>query len=266
MIAAIAVFTMVFAAGAVLFEYSSNVNAEGAEPTAEIIGETNLVKVGGTITYKVLFFEPKDFNTLDITYVATFKDSGGTTAGSVSPGAGSLTNGIESTLTITAPRDAGKYTLSVTFTERIDDKPAEKIVRTQTVTVAMPITLSAALFNNSTVDFTDFTVYFHVDGKLVDESKTLVTVAAGERTTVTYEWVVESLSNGKHTFKVVAGQENIGDTDNIIVGGEGTFYLGGSDYGLINILIGVLLVVVIIATIFFYRKQVKNYGKPKSRR
>jgi hypothetical protein len=65
---------------------------------------------------------------------------------------------------------------------------------------------------------------------------------------------------------VVAGKENLGNTDNVIVGGKGSFYVGSSDYGLINILMGVLLVVVIIATLYFYRKPVKNYGKPKSRR
>ena len=264
MIAALAVFAIVFAAGAFLFDHSS-VDAE-AEPTAEIRGDTNLVKTGGNLTYRIIFFEPKDFDTLDITFTATLKDSGGKAVGSVSPGAGSLNNGIESTLTITAPTDPGKITLTVVFSERLNNAAAVKTERTQTINVVKPVVLSATLFNNSKVDFTDFAVYFHVDGKLVEGSRTLVTVAAGERSTVSHEWVTESLSSGKHTFKVVAGQENIGGSGNVIVGGEGTFYVGHSDYGLINALVIVFLVVVIIALIYFYRKPVKNYGKPKARR
>jgi len=265
MIAALAVFAMVFAAGAVLFESASSVDAEGAEPTAEIRGDTNLVKTGGSLTYRIMFFEPKEFDTLDLTFTASLK-SNEKNDGSVSPGSGSLSNGIESTLTVKAPTTPGKYTLSVVFTERIDGKAAERIERTQTVTVVKPVVLTATLFNNSNVDFTDLIVYFHVDGKLIEESKTLVSVEAGERTNASYEWVTESLSNGKHTYRVVAGKENIGIVENVILGGEGTFYVGHSDYGLINILMGVLLVVVVIATIYFYRKPVKNYGKPKARR
>jgi len=265
MIAALAVFAIVFAAGAVLIENASSVYAE-AEPTAEIRGDTNLVKTGGNLTYRIMFFEPKDFDTLDITFTATLKDSSGKAVGSVSPGAGSLNNGIESTLTITAPTDAGKFTLTVVFSERIDNAPAVRIERTQIINVVKPVVLSATLFNNSHVDLTDFAVYFHVDGKLVEDSRTLVTVAAGERTNVSYEWVTESLSSGRHTFKMVAGPENLGGAGSVIVGGEGTFYVGHSDYGLINALVIVFLIVVIIALIYFYRKPVKNYGKPKARR
>jgi hypothetical protein len=266
MIAAIAVLAMVFAAGAILFESSLNVYGEGAEPTAEIRGETDLVRTGGNITFQIMFFEPNPFDTLDISFTATLKNRSGATAGSVSPSSGTLSNGVEASLSITAPKDSGKYTLTVTFSERINNEPAVKTERTQTITVVKPITLSATLFNNSNVDFTDFAVYFHVDGKLVEDSKTLISVASGDRTDVSYDYVVESLASGKHTFSVVAGSENLGNTDNVIVGGEGTFYVGASDYGLINIMIGVLLIVVIIATVIFYRRPVKNYGKPKSRR
>ncbi|MCL1979260.1 MAG: hypothetical protein FWG60_03785 [Methanomassiliicoccaceae archaeon] len=263
MIAAIAVFAIVFAAGAVLLENSSDV--DGA--VSYIKGDTNVVKTSGSLTYQIMFFESEEFETLDLSYTALLKDSSGATkSGTISPSSGVLSNGIESTLTVTAPAAAGKYTLVVTFTEKKNDDEKVETERTQTITVVEPVVLTAVLRNNSNVDFTNFVVYFKVDGKLVDESRSMVSVAAGDTTTVTHEWVSESYSNGRHTFQVVAGDENIGSTQTSFLGGEGTFYVGHSDYGLVNILLGILAVVLIIVVVYLYRKPVKNYGKPKSRR
>ena len=263
MIAAVAVFAMVFAAGAFLLDNSSNV--DGA--TTTIQGDTNLVKVGGTLTYQIMYFESEEFETLDITYTAMLYDSrGDAQGGSVSPSSGSLTNGEEQTLSIRAPSEAGKYTLEVAFTAKKDDEPRVSTVRTQTITVVEPVVLNAVLKNNSNVDFTDFAVYFKVNGKLIDDSRQLISVAAGQTTVATYEWVVESLPRERHTFQVVAGDENIGSSTTSFLGGEGTFYVGSADYGLVNIFLVVFLIVILIVLIYFYRKPVKNYGKPKSRR
>ncbi|MCL1810915.1 MAG: hypothetical protein FWG41_01650 [Methanomassiliicoccaceae archaeon] len=262
MIAAIAVFAMVFAAGAVLLESSSDV--DGA--STYIKGDTNVVKTKGYLTYQIMYFESEEFDTLVITYSAVLKNgSGDNQSGAVSPSSGTLSNGIESDLTINAPASAGKYTLVVTFTAEKDDDPSVKTERTQTITVVEPVVLTAVLMNNSNVDFTNFVVYFKVDGVLVEDSKTTVSVEVGGKTTVTHEWVAESLSNGRHTFQVVAGDENIGSKASFL-GGEGDFYVGHSDYGLINIMLAILLVVFIIMVVYLYRKPVKNYGKPKSRR
>lgn len=263
MISALAVLALVFTAGMFLLEESSNV--DGAN--AVITGDTNVVKTGGTMTYQIMFFESEDFDTLEIEYSAVLKNSSGTTQSSaVSPSSGTLANGVETTLTITAPSTAGKYTLTVTFTETIDDGDDIKIERTQTINVTKPITLTAVMKNNSNVDFTDFAVYFYVDNEFVEGSRTLISVASGESTTITYDWVTESLSNGKHTFKVVAGEENIGDFKDVLLGAEGEFYVGHSDYGIVNILLGILLLIFVIVLIYLWRKPVKNYGKPKSRR
>jgi len=263
MIAAIAIFAIVFAAGAVLFENSSG--SDGA--TTTIQGDTNLVKTGGTLTYQIMYFESEDFTTLNITYTAVLNDSqGNAQAGAVSPSSGSLTNGENTALTITAPSTAGTYTLLVTFTGQKDSDPSVTSTKTQSIKVVEPIVLSAVLKNNSIVDFTNFAVYFKVDGVLIDDSKQLVTVTAGQTTTVTYSWTVESLSNGRHTFQVVAGNENIGSSTTSFMGGQGAFYVGNSDYGLVNVVLVLLLIFVIIGLIYFYRKPVKNYGKPKSRR
>ncbi|MDR1405167.1 MAG: hypothetical protein LBJ20_06365 [Candidatus Methanoplasma sp.] len=261
-ITAIAVFAMVFAAGAILLDDSSDV--DGA--SSVIKGEKNAVKVNGDLTYQIMFFESEEFETLGISYTADLKNSSGSRAGAVFPSSGNLSNGVETELTVTAPETAGRYVLTVTFTENKDDEDPVVTERTQTVTVLEPITLTAVLKNNSKVDFTDFAVYFYVDGGFVEDSKTLVSVVAGESETVSYEWVAENLSNGKHTFNVVAGDENIGDYKEVISGGEKEFYVGHYDYGLVNIFLAVFLVVLVVILIYLYRKPVKNYGKPKSRR
>ena len=254
---------MVLVGGAALIGDSSNVDGS----TSYIQGETNLVEVGGSLKYQIMFFETAEFETLSLTFSALLKDSGGNTqSGAVSPSAGTLVNGVESTLSITAPKTAGKFTLEVTFKSSINGEANVETVKTQTVSVVEPIVLTATVKNVGDVDFTDFVVYFKLDGKLLEGSKTTISVAANNTTTATYNMVVESLSSGRHTFQVVAGSENIGGSQISFIGGEGTFYVGSSEYGLFNILLGVLLVVLIIAVIWFYRKPVKNYGKPRSRR
>ncbi|AIZ57238.1 hypothetical protein Mpt1_c13770 [Candidatus Methanoplasma termitum] len=260
-IAAIAVLVMIFVAGAVLVEESSNVDAS----TSYIHGDTNVVAVKGSLTHQIMFFEP-EATTISINYTAVLNDSrGNAQPNAVSPSSGSLTNGVESTLTITAPATAGKYTLVVTFKVAIDGAAAENTERTQTISVVNPIVLSAPARNNGNVDFTDFAVYFKLDGKLLEESKTLVSATAGSTTTVTYNLVVDNLSSGRHDYELVAGTENIGGQASF-VGGHDTFYVGHSDYGLFNILLFILLIVLLIVVIYLYRKPVKNYGKPKSRR
>lgn len=261
-ISAIAVLALIFTAGALLMDDSSSV--EGA--TAVINGETDIVKTKGELSYTIMFYESEEFETLEIKYSAVLMDSSGEKqSNAVSPSSGTLTNGVDTKLVITAPSVAGRYTLSVTFTEIIDNGDKTETEKIQIITVKEPIVLSVVLNNNSNVDFTDFAVYFYVDGVFVEGSRTLTSVKAGESTTVTHEWVAESLSNGEHKFKVVAGDENVGGTGSIS-GGEGTFYVGHTDYGIVNILIGILFVVLLIVVIWLYRKPVKNYGKPKSRR
>jgi hypothetical protein len=250
---------MVFMAGAAL----ADSEADGA--TSYIQGDTNLVEVKGTLNYQIMFFESEEFESLSITYTAVLNDSNGKAqSGAVSPSSGTLTNGVESSLKVTAPSTLGKYTLVVTFKMIKDEEASVSTEKTIVISVVEPIVLSAELFNNTKVNFTDFAVYFEVDGKLVEGSRTLISVEAGGRTTATYNLITDSLSSGRHTFKVVAGSENIGQAE--FEGGEGSFYVGHSDYKLINILLVVLLIVLIIAVVYFYRKPVKNYGKPRSRR
>jgi CARDB. len=262
-IAAMAVLMMVLVAGVCVLSSAEETDAA----TSEIRGDTTVVKISGELTFDIIFFESDSFSVLELKYSAVLNDSNGAAqSGAVSPSSGALHNGLPTTLTVKAPATPGKYTLVVSFTEIIDDEDEIKSEKSLTITVVTPIKLSATLTNNSNVDFTDFTVYFKVDGVLVEDSKSTVSVKANAVTTVSYDWVTDSLSNGEHTFEIVAGEENIGDYRGSIIGGVGTFYVGHSDYGLVNILLGIMLVLFVILAIYFYRKQVKNYGKPKSRR
>ena len=260
-IVAIAIFAMVFAAGAVILDSADETDAA----TSSIRGDTNVVKVSGQLKYDIIFQESESFSTLDITYTATMKNTDGGYAGSISPSSGALSNGVSSTLTVTAPSSPGKYILSVTFVEKIDGGEGIKSEKSVTITVVKPVSLTSKLTNNSNVDFTDFAVYFVVDGERVDDSRSLISVKAKGETTVSYDWVTESAS-GTHSFNLVAGEENIGDYSDIIIGEVHEFYFGHSDYKVVNILLVIILVVLALVVIYFYRKPVKNYGKPKSRR
>ncbi|MDR3283484.1 MAG: hypothetical protein LBS92_07765 [Candidatus Methanoplasma sp.] len=253
---------MALATGAAVL---STPDADAANVT--IKGDTNVVKVKGTLYYDLIFYETEEFSTLEISYSADLKDSSGKVQSSaVTPSSGALSNGVGLKIVVTAPSEPGRYTLTANFTETIDDGSPTSTVRSVTVTVVNPITLSTTIKNTGSVSLTDFVVYFKVDGKLIDESKTLVSVEAGAESTVTYEWVTEGVSSGKHDYAIVAGDENIGEYKDLIIGSNSSFWVGHSDYGGVTIAMFLLLIVLLLIAVYVYRKPVKNYGKPKARR
>lgn len=232
---------------------------------SDIKGDTNVVKTGGQLTYDVTFYETEAFSTLEVTYSVRLVDKDGKTQpGAVSPSSGTLYNGVATKLTVDAPKTPGKYTMTVEFSEKIDDKDAIKTKSSVVVTVVAPTVLSVNLINNSSVDFTDLALYFYVDGKLIDGSKTLVDVISGKESKASYDWVTDSLSKGSHTFKVMAGEDSLVDISGL--GVEHTFQVGETNYSLFSALMAIFLVILVIIAVYVYRKPVKNYGKPKSRR
>jgi hypothetical protein len=241
-------------------------DADAANVT--IKGDTNTVKASGTLDYELIFYETEEFSTLEISYTADLKDSNGKAqSNAVIPSYGTLSNGVATGIIVTAPSTPGKYTLTATFTETIDENPSTTTVRSVTVTVVNPIKLSATIKNTGDVSLTDFVVYFKVDGKLIDDSKTLVSAAAaGGETTVSYDWVTDIISNGQHSYSIVAGDENIGEYKDLILGSNSSFWVGHSDYGGVTIAMFLLLIILLIVAVYVYRKPVKNYGKPKARR
>ena len=222
---------------------------------ADIDGETNVIGVGADADFQV----------------------GDTVSNGVSPSSGDLDNGTAQTLTVSAPDTAGRYTLVVDITvdatytstdeegnETTQDLEVEPRTLEYPITVVEPITLSVTLSNNSDEPLQGYGVYFYVDGERIDDSFTTVDLDANGTTTIEYEWITDA-GYGTHEFHVEAA-----DGGNMVditgLGERHTFYIGDNDYTWVIVLLVVVIVLLVLVMIWVYRKPVKNYGKPKSRR
>lgn len=209
---------------------------------------------------------------MSISYEAELVDSSGNVVSDgVSPSSGSLDSGISETLTVTAPDEAGTYTLRVHYTVEVtyvdDDGETVEVDDDRddsvTISVVEPIALSVTLTNSSSADLT-FGVYFYVNGEIIEDSYTLVSVAAGASSTVSYEWITTA-GAGTYTYYVLgADSGNVVDVTGL--GEERTFYIGDNSYTVWIVLLVILIIILALVMIWVYRKPVKNYGKPKSRR
>ena len=98
----------------------------------------------------------------------------------------------------------------------------------------------------------------------MDDSYTTVNLAKEGTATVTYKWVTDS-SNGKYSYSVQPA-----DSGNLVqitgLGEEYTFYIGDNSYMAWIALLVIFVIILILVLVWVYRKPVKNYGKPKSRR
>ena len=239
-----------------------------------VIGTEN--KAEYTISYSNHDYDSYADVNMSVTYSAKLVDSSGSTVSSgVSPSSGDLTNDVSATVTVTAPKTTGSYKLVVeykptvsytdsegkTVTVPSDDLKKETEFRIKVVT---PITLSVTLKNDSNIDLTGYGVYFYVNGDKVDDSYTTVNLAKEGTATVTYKWVTDS-SDGKYTYSVQPA-----DSGNLVqitgLGEEYTFYIGDNSYTAWIALLVTFVVILILVLVWVYRKPVKNYGKPKSRR
>lgn len=224
------------------------------------------------ITYSNHDFDDKEDMSMSISYSAKFVDStGSTVSNGVSPSSGSLDNGVSKTLTVSAPKTTGTYTLEVeytadvTYTEDEETKTEEvKDTETFTIKVVTPITLKITLKNDSAIDLSGFGVYFYVNGEKIEDSYTTVDLATKGTTTVSYEWITDS-GRGEYKYHVEAA-----DSGTLVsiegLGDEHTFYIGDNDYSVIIALLVIVIVLLALVMVWIYRKPVKNYGKPKSRR
>ena len=215
-------------------------------------------KTGGELEFTISFTESAG-DPSAISYEAKLTNSSGTTqSNAVSPSSGDLSNGGSATLKVTAPTTAGRYTLTVTWTETLD---GESTTYTDSVRIGVhePITLSMTLENTGSVGI-NTNVYFYVDGTMIDGSSTSLSIAPGESQTLTYGYYDSDLSSGKHTFYVASAD---GST---VLSGEKTFYYNQDDSNWESYLMALIVIILIIVFIWIYRKPVKNYGKPKARR
>ena len=252
---------------------------------ADITGEKNVIGVGDDAQYQIIYTN-HDYDdaeaypnlSMSIEYDAKLvDDNGDTVSNGVSPSSGDLDNGTAKTLTVSAPDDAGKYRLVVeykvdaSYTVMGEDgntttKDLDVPVRTEEfpISVVKPVTLSVTLSNSSGEPLRGYGVYFYVDGQMMDDSYTVIDLEGDGTTTITYKWITDA-GNGTHEFRVEAADG--GNMVDIVGLGEShTFYLGDNDYTWVIVLLVVVIVLLVLVMVWVYRKPVKNYGKPKSRR
>jgi len=229
-----------------------------------------------TISYTNHDYDDREEMSMSVSYTAKLVDSDGETVSSgVSPSSGDLTNGVSATVTVTAPKTVGDYKLVVEYEPSVSYKgddgetvevPEDELKKEQEyrIKVVAPITLSVTLKNDSDVDLTGYGVYFYIDGEKVEDSYTTVDLAKEGSSTVSYEWITDS-PNGEYRFSVEPA-----DSGNLVqisgLGEEHTFYIGDNDYTMWTAILVIFLVVMLLVLVWVYRKPVKNYGKPKSRR
>ena len=104
----------------------------------------------------------------DLSWTAKLTNSEGTAQTSaLSKSTGSA---ADETITVTAPKVAGDYTLEVTFTEKIDSETSYVYTANTVLHVGSPITLSIKVSNHGDVAFSN-NVFFYVDGVKCEDSE-----------------------------------------------------------------------------------------------
>ena len=247
-----------------------------ADPFTNISGEDYVIKTSGDATYNIIFDGKTEDLGGDITSISftakLVNGKGDTMSNAVSPSSGDLKNNEYKEIKVTAPKDAGSYTLKVDYTVKVDVKDGDNTEKKELeyhesaiIKDVNPIKLTVNLKaeDDSTLDLSGVGVYFYVDGEKQEKSFTTFTMNTDGTATATYELVAD-LSGGKHTFWV----ESADGTDSMIqgLGEKQDFYVGEKSYNAWIALVVVILLIIIIAFIWVYRKPVKNFGKPKARR
>ena len=227
---------------------------------SDIRADSYLVGVGKTVTYNVFASSNND---KDITFEAKLTDGNGNSVSYVSPSYG-VAESEGTPVTITAPSDPGMYTLTVEFTFTDDSDDTVTVTKTAPVRVVVPIVLSATLVNEGDT-IADMSVWFVVDGKVIEESEQNVTINAKSSRSVTYDWITGGLSGGEHKVEL---RGEVGPIREDVKGlnDPTSFYVGQKSYTLTEALIVVVVIVLLIILIVVIRKPVKNVGKPKARR
>ncbi len=244
--------------------------AAGVDATISHDTTDNVYKVESTEEFEIEYVLGEDDADKDLTYEAkVVNKSDETMSSAVSPSSGSLDSGESKTLTVTVPKDAGSYTLVVDYYLGSDDDK-EKIAGDEFKFKAVnPITLKLNLKTEDVaLNLEDYGVYFYIDtdgdgvDEKMDDSYTTITLASDGTGSVSYDWIADPQLS-KYTFHV----EAVGGSDLIKgLNEEHTFYAHDNDYTWIIVLAVLVLIILILAAVWVYRKPVKNFGKPKSRR
>ncbi len=233
-----------------------------------IDGEKTVVAVDEDADFTIIYTD-SDHAEIDITYTAKLVDSkGNSIASAVTPSIGDVDSGVPTILTVTAPKDAGSYTLEVTYngtvTEEGEEKEIEAVTDTLVIKAVKPITLTTEVsLKEPNVDLSGYGVFFWVDGVKMEDSYTTFDVSKDGTGSVTYDWVADA-SSGKHTYWVESANGGVVKIDGLDK--KHDFYVGDNDYTWYIVLAVLFVILMIIVLVWVYRKPVKNFGKPKSRR
>ncbi len=224
---------------------------------ANNVSESQFAKVGTNVTFTLTGDE-------NYYYTAALTDRDGNVqsgAISTSDAKGSLGSDSTKEITVKAPSKSGDYTLTVKY---YSDGAYESLVDTFTrnVKAVDPIVLKATITNSGDSTM-ELNVYFVINGEEATDSHKTVKVEAGKSSDVTYEYIVENVSQFKYCVQA-EGYIN----ENVIkgLGQEVTVFTSADDYTPITIFAAIIIVVMIVAMVFVLRKPVVNKGKPKARR
>ncbi|MBR4503645.1 MAG: hypothetical protein IKP20_01510 [Candidatus Methanomethylophilaceae archaeon] len=233
-----------------------------------IEGEKTVIAVDEDADFTIIYTD-SDHTTMDIMFSAKLVDSkGNTVTGAVSPSVGDVDSGVPTILTVTAPQDAGTYTLEVTYTGTVtegeEEKDIDPVTDTLVIKAVKPITLTTQVsLKDPNVDLSGYGVYFWVDGQKMDDSYTTFSVSNKGTGSVSYDWIADA-AKGKHTFWVESANGGVVNVDGLDK--KHDFYVGDNDYTWYIVLAVLFVIIMIIVLVWVYRKPVKNFGKPKSRR
>ncbi len=193
------------------------------------------------------------------TFTASLRDVDNNSVGGLSTSYGQVNGSTK--LTATMPSAPGSYRLYVIFTF-----PDNSIrYKDWIINVVEPYVFDAMLVNEGDIAVNGVEVSFLVDGSLVGTQT--ANVSAQSSTAVNFTWVTTPLGDGAHTLEVrIDSSEQF---VNLYSGGKShtaTFYVGQQDYGSTNWIMGILLVILVLALVWVYRKPVRNLGRPRGRK
>ncbi len=248
-----AIIAMVVLAGATCFCFVGDDSAADASANT-VSTSADFGKVGTTITFTLNGESAYDYKIYRMVDGSETDKKTGTLSGESS---------YSATVDITLPSTEGTYTYEI---EYLDSDSKSVFTDSIDIKAVKAITLKATITNDSSNTISLY-VYFLVkengESVKVENSEQIVDVEAGKSKDVTCEYIVKNVSDIE--FCITSNS----DSSKSLVSGLDewkTVYSSDNDYTFITVFLAIVIVIMIIAIIWIYRKPVINTGKPKSRR
>jgi hypothetical protein len=162
-------------------------------------------------------------------------------------------------INVTAPSTSQLMVLVVnmTSTKGLD---TVKATTSMAITTVNAIVISAKVINYGVMAVSGVPVIFSVDGKKI--FNTSINLAAGESRTLAYNWTEQGVSQGEHVVTVQLDPN--GQFVRFTSGGTiftETIFVGGGDYGNINLLMVMLFIMLLVLAYFVYKRPTKKRKK-----